>query len=83
MSRATRRVRDSLKSISPVIRRPMSTASSAASIDTVAFAEKVLTLLEDGKEETVNKASALWMRSKSDITPEQYEEFVQRYGRSC
>ena len=27
--------------------------------------------------ETVNQASALWTRSKSDITPEQYEEFYK------
>jgi molecular chaperone HtpG len=39
---------------------------------------------EDKKEtvardefETVNQASALWARSKSDITPEQYEEFYK------
>src|SRR5262245_7633767 len=34
-----------------------------------------IVLLEDGKEETINKASALWMRSKSEITAEQYKEF--------
>jgi molecular chaperone HtpG len=28
--------------------------------------------------EPVNKASALWSRSKSDITPEQYEEFYKQ-----
>jgi molecular chaperone HtpG len=28
--------------------------------------------------ETVNKAAALWTRSKSDITPEQYEEFYKQ-----
>lgn len=28
--------------------------------------------------EPVNKASALWTRSKSDITPEQYEEFYKQ-----
>ncbi|QGZ38748.1 molecular chaperone HtpG [Pseudoduganella flava] len=27
--------------------------------------------------ETINQASALWARSKSDITPEQYEEFYK------
>jgi len=32
-------------------------------------------LIEDGKEETVNSASALWTRSKSEITEEQYREF--------
>ncbi|MEJ7139263.1 molecular chaperone HtpG [Amphibiibacter pelophylacis] len=28
--------------------------------------------------ETINKASALWTRSKSDITPEQYQEFYKQ-----
>ncbi len=28
--------------------------------------------------EPINKASALWTRSKSDITPEQYEEFYKQ-----
>jgi len=32
---------------------------------------------ENGKEETLNTASALWTRSKSDITPEQYKDFYQ------
>jgi molecular chaperone HtpG len=33
-------------------------------------------VLKDGdKEETLNKASALWTRSKSEITAEQYKEF--------
>jgi molecular chaperone HtpG len=34
----------------------------------------------DGKEgdfETVNRASALWQRAKSDVTDEQYDEFYQ------
>lgn len=30
-----------------------------------------------GEWENVNKASALWARSKSDITPEQYNEFYK------
>lgn len=29
------------------------------------------------EDETVNQASALWARAKSDITPEQYEEFYK------
>lgn len=29
------------------------------------------------EDETVNQASALWTRSKSDITPEQYDEFYK------
>lgn len=35
----------------------------------------VILVEEEGKEETVNSASALWTRSKSEITPEQYTEF--------
>ncbi|MFZ1180048.1 MAG: molecular chaperone HtpG [Herbaspirillum sp.] len=38
--------------------------------------EKKATVLKD-ELETVNQASALWTRSKSDITPEQYEEFYK------
>jgi molecular chaperone HtpG len=29
----------------------------------------------EGEQETLNRASALWTRSKSEITPEQYKEF--------
>ena len=32
---------------------------------------------KEGKEETVNQASALWTRSKNDITQEQYDEFYK------
>ncbi|WP_089399363.1 molecular chaperone HtpG [Noviherbaspirillum humi] len=38
--------------------------------------EKKETVIRD-EFETVNQASALWSRSKSDITPEQYEEFYK------
>lgn len=38
--------------------------------------EKKETVQKD-ELETVNQASALWTRSKSDITPEQYEEFYK------
>lgn len=35
-------------------------------------------VLKDGaKEETVNSASALWTRKKTEITPEQYKDFYQ------
>jgi molecular chaperone HtpG len=34
-------------------------------------------MAKTGEWETVNKASALWARSKKDITPEQYEEFYK------
>jgi molecular chaperone HtpG len=40
-------------------------------------------LLKDGgKEETINTASALWTRSRSEITPEQYKEFHHHVGHS-
>ena len=32
---------------------------------------------EEGKEEAVNQASALWARPKSEITQEQYDEFYK------
>jgi molecular chaperone HtpG len=38
--------------------------------------EKKETVLKDDFE-TVNQASALWARNKSDITPEQYNEFYK------
>ncbi|HVK95588.1 MAG TPA: molecular chaperone HtpG [Noviherbaspirillum sp.] len=38
--------------------------------------EKKETVVKD-EFETVNQASALWSRSKSDITPEQYTEFYK------
>jgi len=37
---------------------------------------------EEGKTETVNKASALWMRSKSEVTAEQYNEFYHHVAHS-
>ncbi len=39
-------------------------------------------LVEDGKEETLNAASALWMRSKSEITAEQYKEFYHHVAHA-
>ena len=36
-----------------------------------------IVLDEDGKEETLNSASALWTRSKSEVTPEQSTEFYR------
>jgi len=40
-------------------------------------------VLKDGdKSETLNAASALWTRSKSDITPEQYKEFYHHVGHA-
>jgi molecular chaperone HtpG len=38
--------------------------------------EKKETVLKD-EQETINQASALWARSKSEITPEQYTEFYK------
>lgn len=32
---------------------------------------------EEPQDETVNKASALWTRSKSEITPDEYKEFYK------
>ncbi len=39
-----------------------------------------IVLAEDGKDETINTASALWTRPKSKITPEQYKEFYHHVG---
>jgi molecular chaperone HtpG len=41
-----------------------------------------ITLEEDDKEETINEASALWTRSKSDIKDEQYSEFYKQVSSS-
>jgi len=35
-----------------------------------------------GKEETLNAASALWIRPKSEITPEQYREFYHHVAHA-
>ncbi|MBL4666897.1 MAG: molecular chaperone HtpG [Sneathiella sp.] len=37
---------------------------------------------EQAEDETLNTASALWTRSKSDITPEQYTEFYHHVGQA-
>jgi len=37
---------------------------------------------EGGKKETINTASALWTRPRSEITPEQYKEFYHHVGHS-
>jgi molecular chaperone HtpG len=36
--------------------------------------------VETDEDETVNQASALWARSKNDITDEQYKEFYKHVG---
>jgi molecular chaperone HtpG len=41
-----------------------------------------IVLEEDGKEETINNAAALWTRPRSEITPEQYKEFYHHVGHS-
>ena len=42
----------------------------------------VVLLLEDGKEETLNAASALWSRSKSEVTEEQYKAFYHHVAHA-
>ena len=37
---------------------------------------------DDAAEETVNRASAIWTRSKSEITDEQYNEFYRHVGHA-
>ena len=39
-------------------------------------------LAVDGKEEAINTASALWTRSRSEITPEQYKEFYHHVSHA-
>src|SRR5262245_45829068 len=41
-----------------------------------------IVLIADGKEETINKASALWTRSKSEITAEQYKDFYHHHAHA-
>ena len=41
-----------------------------------------IVLLDDGKEDTLNKASALWTRSKSDISDDQYKEFYHHHAHA-
>lgn len=48
--------------------------------DHIAF--PIILIDEEGKSETVNTASALWMRPKSGITPEQYQEFYRHVAHS-
>jgi len=39
-------------------------------------------LVDDGKDETLNSANALWTRPKSEITPEQYTEFYHHVAHA-
>lgn len=41
-----------------------------------------IVLDSDGKSETVNAASALWMRPRGEITPEQYREFYHHVAHA-
>src|SRR5215472_2317770 len=41
-----------------------------------------IVLSEDGKEETINAAGALWTRPKAEITAEQYREFYHHAAHS-
>ena len=40
----------------------------------------IVVVEEDGKEETVNEASALWTRPRKEITEDQYREFFHHVG---
>ncbi|MFD0934118.1 molecular chaperone HtpG, partial [Methylobacterium trifolii] len=39
-----------------------------------------IAIVQDGKEESANQGTALWRKPKSEITPEQYEEFYRSVG---
>lgn len=41
-----------------------------------------IVLVEDGKESTVNTASALWTRPKSEVTADQYKEFYHHVSHA-
>jgi molecular chaperone HtpG len=41
-----------------------------------------IVLKDGGREETINTASALWTRPRSEITPEQYKQFYHHVGHS-
>ena len=41
-----------------------------------------IVLHDQGKDETINAASALWLRPKSEITAEQYREFYHHVGHA-
>src|SRR5690242_1963953 len=41
-----------------------------------------IVLADGNKEETINAASALWTRPRSEITPEQYKEFYHHVAHS-
>ncbi|MFN3077060.1 MAG: molecular chaperone HtpG [Alphaproteobacteria bacterium] len=42
----------------------------------------VILVEAEGKEETLNTASALWTRPRNDITPEQYKEFYHHVAHA-
>ena len=39
-----------------------------------------IAIVQDGKDEAANQGTALWRKPKSEITPEQYEEFYRSVG---
>jgi molecular chaperone HtpG len=41
-----------------------------------------IVLKDGGKDETINTASALWTRPRTEITPDQYKEFYHHVGHS-
>ncbi len=59
----------------PVIERIVRTYS-----DHVGF--PIVLAGDDGTDATLNSASALWTRPKSEITPEQYREFYHHVGHA-
>ncbi len=67
--------KDAAEFLEPLrLRRIVSTYSDHISLPIV--------LHEGEKKETVNKASALWTRPKSEITDEQYTEFYRHVGHA-
>lgn len=39
-----------------------------------------IAIVQDGKDEAANQGTALWRKPKSEITPEQYDEFYRSVG---
>jgi molecular chaperone HtpG len=50
--------------------------------DHIAFPIEFVDMEAGVKPEVINKASALWMKPKSEVTPEQYKEFYKHVGHA-